>query len=973
MDSSPGRRNEMTVIETVSSFDSGEAEELYVVGIGASAGGLEALEQLFRHMPPNTGFGFVVIQHLSPDYKSLMVELLSKHTEMEVIKAEDKMVVKPDTVYVLPPKKTMTLYEGKILLKEKAPKGHIDLPIDIFLSSLAKDQGEKAIGIILSGTGSDGTRGVRAIKESGGLIMVQDEESAKFDGMPRSAMATGVVDFILTPSEIPSELTRYINQHSRRTRYASGNSLMSDNDKLNAIFQLIKNQNSIDFSQYKPNTVARRIQRRMDINRLETLSDYLRHLLASPREVTQLCKEMLIGVTNFFRDPEAYEILRKKIIPELLTNHSDGTPVRVWSAGCSSGEEAYTLAILFAEAMEDLGKYVEVKIFATDVDRDALEFASIGSYPESIAADIPTPYLQRYFTHLNGKYSIVRQIREMIVFAPQNLIKDPPFTKIDLVSCRNLLIYLQPILQKKVYSLFSFALNPGGCLFLGGSETVGEFSDHFETIDTKYKLYKIRNDSKGRLTDSLNLSMTRADLALPRTQTLKRRNNDKEDILENLILSLLQNRNQSCIVVNEKFQLTYTFGDPHDLVSFSSGKVTLDITKLVPNDLSLALSTALHRAKKEMKPIHYKGVLLKRKDQTDIINIGVHLIQVGDAKNIFYLILIELVDRDENGVPSELVTKVQEEISQHVTDLENDLNFTRENLQATVEELETSNEELQAANEELLSSNEELQSTNEELQSVNEELFTVNTEYQQKLKEMTELNNDIENLMRCTDIGTVFLDNKQLIRRFTPAVSEYVNIIESDIGRKFFDLAHRLQYDYLKEDTKAVLETQLTMEKEVKHLDGRPILLKIAPYLDERQDSVGVIINYIDLTAIKNMELDLMQMVSEKDVILDTLPNPIFYFNPERELIWANRGAFATLEKEAGAIIGADPLTIWGNSGKHLLKKALSTGLLASEIVTTDTGREWLIHDYPVRNQEGGVRAIVEIAIPVAEKERNRG
>lgn len=937
----------------------------YIVGVGASAGGLEALEQLFINMPSNTGFGFVIIQHLSPDYKSLMVELLSKHTDMQVIKAEDGIAVTPNTVFILPPKKIITIYDGRLELKEKDPKAPINLPIDIFFSSLAKDKGDQAIGIILSGTGSDGTRGVRVIKECGGLIMVQEESSAKFDGMPRSAMATGVVDFVIKPDEMPAELQRYVNQHISRTMHAVQNTMETENDKLNAIFQLVKNQNNIDFSQYKSSTVARRIQRRMDVNRLDSLHDYLQFLVRTPREVTQLCKEMLIGVTNFFRDPQAFKIVKEVILPKLISDRQANDPIRVWCGGCSTGEEAYSLAILFAEVIRDYSKIVEVKIFATDVDREALEFASVGSYPDSVAADIPTDYLKRYFNHINGKYTIHRQIREMIVFAPQNITKDPPFTRMDFIICRNLLIYIQQQLQKKIFSLFRFALKPEGYLFLGGSETIGDYADHFKAVDTKWKIYQLRNDSKRALDDTIRMSIDKQVQILPRAHKRKKAN-DKEELLESLVRSMLDSQSQSCIVVNEKFQLTYTFGDLQNFISFSSGEATLEILSLVPKDLSLALSTALHRAKKEGKTIIYNGVLLKDGGRNAIVNISVNRLKLANQQQNYFLIFIELVEKETDSDDKESAIDVQAQISQHVTDLENDLNFTRENLQATVEELETSNEELQAANEELLSSNEELQSTNEELQSVNEELFTVNTEYQQKLSEMTELNNDIENLMRCTDIGSVFLDDQLLIRRYTPAVNQYVNIIEKDLGRQFFDLSHKLRYDLLSEDASSVLETQEPMEKEVSHIDGRSVLLKIFPYLDELQNTKGIVINYVDLTVIKDIALELMQMKSEKDIILDSFTDTILYYNSELEVVWANAKAFEVFAKDPETLIGAKHSQVWFNSdkckGEGPAFDAFESGKPCSHEIEDHAGRKWILEDIPVKDKNKTVRAVVEFA-----------
>ena len=614
--------------------------------------------------------------------------------------------------------------------------------------------------------------------------------------------------------------------------------------------------------------------------------------------------------------------------------------------------------------MAKMGKYIEVKIFATDVDREALEFASTGSYPESIAADIPEDYLRRYFKHLNGKYTITREIREMIVFAPQNITTDPPFTRMDFISCRNLLIYIKQALQKKIFSLFRFALKPEGYLFLGGSETVGDYTDYFQVVDTKWKLYQLRMDSKRELVDTLRLSVDKKEQILPRVHRSKQ-NDSREVLLETLIHSILETQTKSCIIVNENFQLTYTFGELREFVSFPSGEASLDILKLVPKDLSLALSTALHRAKKENKMINYNGIAVAKGQQPEIVNLSVKQFRMSHQQNFYYLIFMERLEKEKVSDDDSSIN-VQEQISQHVTDLENDLHFTRENLQATVEELETSNEELQAANEELLSSNEELQSTNEELQSVNEELFTVNTEYQQKLKEMTELNNDIENLMRCTDIGSVFLNDQLLIRRYTPAVNQFVNIIEKDLGRPFFDLSHKLRYDLLAEDAKSVLETLERKEKEVKHQDGRPILVKIFPYLDEMQKAKGIVINYVDLTVIKNIEVDLLQKEKEKDTILENCPYTILYYNKKFEVVWANTTAFMELEKSPNELIGAKSDHIWNGSigeGKvSPVRAAFESGEQYSLELADNSGRVWIIEDVPIKDKTDSVRAVVEFA-----------
>jgi two-component system CheB/CheR fusion protein len=903
-----------------------------------------------------------------------MVELLSKHTSMRVLRAENDMAVLPDRIYLIPPKKSMTIFDGCLQLKEKDPNVPVNLPIDIFFASLARDQGNRAVGIILSGTGSDGTRGIRAIKEAGGMIMVQEEHSAKFNGMPRSAMATGVADFILPPEDMPGDLMDYLQHRRKGEATLLPFTNLSDDDTLGKIFQLVKNQTNVDFSNYKPSTAGRRIQRRMHVNRIETLADYLQHIMRTPREVSQLYNEMLIGVTNFFRDPEIFDKLEKDIIPELLRDRDRKNPIRVWCSGCSTGEEAYTLAILFKEATDACGRPIDVKIFATDIDRDSLEFASAGIFPESIADDLSPERLQRYFRSTSGKYQISRQIREMVVFAPHNLINDPPFTRIDLISCRNLLIYLQPVLQKKIFSYFCFSLNPGGYLMLGSSESIGDCNDQFRTLSSKGKLYQLRSTGKKSLPTQLNLAGVQhsPSLVMPKSQHLRRKK-DKGEILEVICRALIESQGKSCIVVNDQFQLTYVFGEVNDFVSFTTGAASLDILSLVPKPLSLALSTSLHRARKEDKTIVYKGVVLNKGTGEDAntraLNVSVQKMLVDDNQRSYYFIFLENVERVLDDKEMSAVLDLQEQAGRRVNDLENDLQFSHENLQATIEELETSNEELQATNEELLSSNEELQSTNEELQSVNEELFTVNNEYQNKIQELTTVNNDIDNLLRCTDIGSIFLDKNSIIRRYTPAAAQYVNIIEKDNGRSFFDLTHQLHYKTFADDVRFVMASNEMVTTEVKHKDGNPALIKIFPYIDEQQNISGVVINFVDLSAIAKIELELLRMHKEKDIVLDHLPEAVLYYNPQLEVIWANQKAFSSLDMAAKELIGKHAGQIWKNDAEgqaiSSVRQALEKGIPCAHTLDKGQGEKWSVQSIPIHDTDGSIRAIIQYARPV--------
>ncbi len=483
-----GDRSRRDPLENRNDGPAEAAMPTHYVAVGASAGGLEAIESFFSHMPPDSGLGFIVIQHLSPDYKSLMVELLSKRTPMPVRRAEDGLPVLPNNVYLIPPKKNLTIFHGKLLLSEQDHSKGINLPIDVFLRSLAEDQSEKAVAVILSGTGSDGTRGLRVIKEYGGMVMVQDEESAKFNGMPRAAISTGLADFVLPPDQMPGQLLSF-SKHPYITKVERSETLLSDEQGLTRIFSILREKCKVDFTFYKPSTVTRRIERRMTINQTDDIRDYVAYLSNNPGEAVALYRELLIGVTSFFRDPDAFDCLVQHGLPEIFKSASS-REIRFWVACCSTGEEAYTMAILARECMEMLGTSHDVKIFATDIDRDAIHYAASGSFPESVAADISPRLLAKYFYKKDDNFQIARNIREMVVFAQHNLIKDPPFTNISLISCRNMMIYLQPILQRKVLEFFNFSLNPGGILMLGTSETTGDMADYFEPVAPKWKIYR---------------------------------------------------------------------------------------------------------------------------------------------------------------------------------------------------------------------------------------------------------------------------------------------------------------------------------------------------------------------------------------------------------------------------------------------------------------------------------------------------
>jgi two-component system, chemotaxis family, CheB/CheR fusion protein len=831
----------------------------FYVGIGASAGGLEAIEAFFKNMPPQNGLTFILIQHLSPDYKSMMVELLSKRTRMPVHRAENGMPVATDAIYLIPPKKKLTIFHGKLILSDpqRSPAG-IFLPIDDFLRSLAEDQGEKAVAIILSGTGSDGMRGVRAIKESGGMVMVQDETTARFDGMPKSAIATGLADFILAPEEMPRQLLAFA-EHPEQSRSARSDTILTDEDGLARIFALLRERHKVDFTYYKPSTVVRRIERRMTVNQINDLRDYVKFLESYTRERTVLYHELLIGVTSFFRDPQAFEQLAQTHLPDLMQRAGEHL-LRFWVAACSTGEEAYTLAMVCRECLEKLGLDLDIKIFATDVDSDAIMYAGNGIYPESIAADLSPRNLSKYFVRREDSFQVVRSIREMVVFAQHNLIRDPPFTNIEMISCRNLLIYLQRILQRKVLDNFNFSLNPAGILLLGHSESIGESDAFFEPLNHKWKIYRSRGKPRepGREYEISNARSRPGRLSLPDFAGPRKsmRFHEEKRILDRLLESLSGDYLPLTLVVNDQMELLHVLGDAYGILTYPSGRVSNDISRIVVKDLAIPLATGIQKAFKGDEEIRYTHIHIHREHTARTVNMRIKPFLQKKGLEPMAAVFIDHVEQN-NGqdVDKDILTfDLDKEAVLRIQDLEHELQLTRENLQATIEELETSNEELQATNEELLASNEELQSTNQELQSVNEELHTVNSEHQRKIMELIELNNDMRNLMDATDVGTLFIDENLEVRKFTPPVADIFDISQGDIGRPLSQLSHRL----VDIDPAGLIANghgnHQQIEKEVQIADGHWYLMRIFPYRIGSQSFSGTVMTFIDIHDFKRTQ-----------------------------------------------------------------------------------------------------------------------
>ena len=857
-----------------------------IVGIGASAGGLAAFEAFFAGMPADVdpGMAFVLVQHLAPDHKSILSELIRRYTRMQVSEVEDGMVVQPNCAYIIPPNRDMAFLNGTLqLLEPAAPRGQ-RLPIDFFFRSLAADQHERAIGIVLSGTGSDGTLGVRAIKGEGGMVMAQTPDSTEFNGMPTSAIATGLVDYELPAAEMAAELIAYAGHAFGRFPQPAV-SVPKVENAIKKIFVLLRTQTGHDFSQYKPSTIHRRIERRMAVHQVETMDSYVKYLQQTPTEVEALFRDLLIGVTNFFRDPEAFTALEREVIPLLFAGKQKAGVVRIWSPGCSTGEEAYSLAILLVEHMEAIKRSCAVQIFATDIDSRAIATARIGLYPASIAADLTPERLARFFALEPGgnAYRIHKGVRDMLVFSEQNVIKHPPFSKLDLISCRNLLIYMGGDLQKKLIPLFHYALNPGRFLFLGTSETVGEFIDLFGVVDRKSKLYRRKEGYEGAQRLALGRflpPMSAMDAALPRNAA-KSGFPVKLPLRELTEQALLAQVAPIGALVNGQGDVLYLHGRTGMYLEPAPGEAGINnILKMAREGLRRDLATALHKAALTKESVCVPALRVKTNGHYSNVNLTVRPMPPGAAgaaaalETPLYLVVLEEAPAlpepalPEPALPSDLPAgALAPQVEVRISALQQELRAKEEYLQTANEELETSNEELKSSNEEMQSVNEELQSTNEELetskeemQSVNEELATVNGELQTKVADLSRVNNDMNNLLAGTGIATIFVDHQLRILRFTSSATQIINLILSDVGRPVGHIVSNLVgYESMVADMKSVLVTLVPKECEVQTLSGKWYAIRLQPYRTLENVIEGAVISFIDITEMVRMRVALRE------------------------------------------------------------------------------------------------------------------
>jgi two-component system CheB/CheR fusion protein len=846
-----------------------ERNRFPIVGIGSSAGGLEALELFFSNVPSGTNMAYVIIQHLSPRHKSIMAEILMKYTQMKVLQIEDNQEIKPNHVYLNPPDKNVVILNTRLHLTEPTQAHGVNLPIDCFFRSLAEDQGENAICLILSGTATDGTLGLKAIKGEGGMAMVQDPESAKYAGMPSSAIATGLVDFILPVEKVPAELVKYVKHPYIESPERIRSGKQQFRSYVQKILASIRTSTGHDFSNYKQTTIRRRIERRMAVHQIDSIEKYDTYLHRTPAEISILFKDLLIGVTSFFRDAEAFEVLKAKVIPGLIKNKNPESPLRIWVAGCATGEEAYSIAILFAEVMDKLKKQVNIQIFASDIDNEALDVARMAVYPDSIAADVSSERLGRFFIKEDDTYRIKKQIRDMVVFADQNVIKDPPFSRLDLVSCRNLLIYMETVLQKKILPLFHYTLMHQGILFLGTSESIGEFSHLFSPVSAKWKIFKYKEYVLERMID---YPRTPLYDVLPTPQGFEEKGvptvADIHNLAERIIL---ENYAPPCVLINEQYEILHFIGQTDRYLATPTGKASFNILKMAREGLKYKLSTALHKAVKQKKTIISEGLKIKHNKRFRRVDLVVRPLTESGFTQGFMLVMFE--DKTYPEPVARKKTARKDKVDPYVVSIEKELQSTKEYLQTTNEELETSNEELKSTNEELQSVNEELQSTNEELetskeelQSTNEELVTVNAELQKKVEELSGANNDINNLLASTEIGTIFLDINLRIKRFTPAITKLFNLIQTDIGRPVGDITANIQLDDLLEHAQQVLDTLVRQEVEVQDKMGNWYSIRTAPYRTLENVIDGVVLTFVDIGKLKQVE-DLNRLAT---VVLDS-------------------------------------------------------------------------------------------------------
>ena len=907
-----------------------------IVGIGASAGGLEAFETFFKAMPADSGMAFVLVAHLDPFHVSLLPDLLQKTTKMAVCHIKDGTIAQPNNVYVIPPNKELHILHGKLHLMDLSQPRGSNLPIDTFLRSLAEDQHANAVCIILSGTGTDGTLGLKAIKGAVGMVMVQDQQSAKYDGMPHSAMATGLVDFVLPPDEMPEQLINYTKRATKGGTPRLVPTMEGIPTALQKIFIVLRDRTGHDFSLYKMNTICRRIERRMNLHHIEKISDYVGYIRDSDSEAQILFKELLIGVTNFFRDPDAFETLKKALM-QLLANKSDNDTVRVWVSGCSSGEEAYSIAILLRECIDEIERHFNIQIFGTDIDQDAIALARAGLYPPSILADLGPERLKRHFIkEEDGQYRTNKSIREMLVFAHQNIIKDPPFTKLDLLCCRNLLIYLGPELQDKLLPIFHYSLSPNGLLFLGSSESIGQKTDLFTPEDKKWKIFRRKIDSISQQ-PLFNLSSSRAgdEITGKTIGTTKIKQVEEFSALQLIETILYESDTPPCAIIDESCNIVYIHGRTGHYLEPAEGKISANILEMSRPGLRKELAAAIRRVGTNKEEVCIKDLRIQQNGGYLNVNLTVKPVLGHSPVRGLMMVMFQETEVTQNKRSPGKTRKPKKKSNKTVAELELELQYNRESLQTTIEELETSNEELKSTNEELQSTNEELQSTNEEmetskeeLQSLNEESVTVNTELQSRINQLSKANDDMKNLLDSTDIATIFLDTDLCVQRFTPKATGIIPLAGLDTGRPVNHFASNLIDVDLTLYAQQVLDDLIVQQAEVQSKDGHSYSMRLRPYRTLANVIDGVVITFSDITERKQNEQILGESEARYRTLVEKSPYCIHEIDLDGRLISMNPAGLRMMNlKSKDKIIGTLYLDVVSKGDKKnvndLLQRAI--------------------------------------------------
>lgn len=922
--------------ESKDSVTQGDRNEFVIAALGASAGGLEPLEHFFDRMPADAGIAFVIVQHLAPNHATALPELLGRHTQMPVEQTADNTKIEPNRVYVIPPNATLTIKDGTLRVTAPVEARGTRTPIDSLFSSLAEDRGENAVCILLSGTGTDGTLGLRAIKEHGGMAMAQTLESARYDAMLRSAIATGLVDHVLPVEEMPAKLTEYaaylvsLNGKPNHIREQIG-------AHMNKIHAVLRQRAGHDFSQYKENTIARRLERRMKAAQIDTVEEYIELLGRQPEEADRLFNDLLIGVTHFFRDADAFTMLEKEVIPKVFDGRENGEQVRVSVVGCATGEEAYSMAILLSEHSSTLDQAPPIQVFATDIDEGALETARKGRYPESIAEHVSPERLQRFFIKQDNAYLVKREIREICLFSLHSFIKDPPFSRLDLISCRNVMIYLSQDLQQKIIPLFHYALRPGGYLFLGPSESASSHRELFEAVDKKHRIFRRKE------------TLPSPSIAFPFAETMKPiavradwQEPDERSLTKQLERIILQRYRPACVIVRENGEAVYFSGRISRFLEQPTGSPDANVINMAREGLRIPLRTTLHRAVTTRERAIQKQISVQTDGMVSQIDLLVEPIPEFHSANLYMIVFEDVAPF--SGPTQGATTALNASVEETIRHLEDELRSAHERAQSMFEELESSNEELRSANEEYQSTNEELETSKEELQSYNEELQTVNAEVSRKVTELDHANSDLQNLLNSTQVATLFLDRELRIRNFTPAAGIVFRLIPGDLGRPITDLAAQFATADLGSDIQEVLRTLIPLERQLAGSAGLYYQMRVLPYRTVHNVIDGVVLTFADVTGLKRAELLIAEAKIYAENIVETVREPLLVLDAAARVKSANRAFYDMFQVSPTETVNALLFSLGGGQWNIPKLRRLIGEILHSNKAVEDFEVD---HDFP--------------------------